>query len=385
MKIIINASGIKSTGVTQVTVSFIRECINFKENDYHIFMSQTVAVELEIADFPSNFIFYTFNSKPFFNIKGLQSWWRHIKLEKEIKPDCVFTVFGPSIWQPKNPHLMGYAYPYYVYPESPFFKTLSLKRRFQIELHKFFYRFYLQRNGKHYVCETKDVSSRLPRYIKCNPDNIYTATNTYSSSFKNFNPSNGSFIPEKKINEFRFVTLSGFQLHKNLTILNEVVPILKNKLNNINVIFLLTVDEKLLKKRITPQAREQIVNLGRIKVIDCPKAYYESDAMFLPTLMECFSANYPEAMKMGKPIITSDLPFATEVCGDAALYFDPLNAIDIADTMIELIMNKSLQKTLISKGYSRLNSFDTPESRAAKYLSICKSISQKNDSRIKFG
>ena len=47
--------------------------------------------------------------------------------------------------------------------------------------------------------------------------------------------------------------------------------------------------------------------------------------MILPTLLESFSATYIEAMFHGKTILTSDLDFARDVCGEAAFYFDPLN------------------------------------------------------------
>jgi hypothetical protein len=39
------------------------------------------------------------------------------KLKNEIKPDCVFTVFGSSYRTSISNHLMGYANPDYVYPE----------------------------------------------------------------------------------------------------------------------------------------------------------------------------------------------------------------------------------------------------------------------------
>ena len=66
-------------------------------------------------------------------------------------------------------------------------------------------------------------------------------------------------------------------------------------------------------------------------VENCPKLYNQADAMFLPTLLETFSASYPEAMKMERPILTSDLDFAKDICGDAALYFNPLDSYDIAN------------------------------------------------------
>ncbi len=379
MKIIINASTLSGTGVTQVSVSFIYECIKHPNNFYYVLLSKTVASQIDQGSFPANFKFYVIEGKPHSLIRGISIRKKLKLLEKEINPDCVFSVFGPSVWTPTSPHLMGYAYPYYVYPESPFFKVINLKSRLKIQVYKTVHKYYLKRNGEYYVCESEDVTSRLPRYLGCEVNRVFTVTNTCNNFFNDFHPDGIKLLPKKKKNEFRFITLSSFATHKNLTILNKVIPLLKKKNPDIEFKFVLTVDEKVLKLRLSKEARENVYNLGRIDVSECPQAYFESDAMFLPTLMECFSASYPEAMKMKKPIITSDLPFATSVCGNAALYFDPLNPEDIADKIRHVYYNKELRQNLTMKGIDQLATFDTAASRAAKYLNLCRTISNRDN------
>jgi glycosyltransferase involved in cell wall biosynthesis len=374
MKLIINCSDIKATGATQVSISFINECLKYPENNYFVFMSRTIGKQITKDSFPLNFKFYEFDDKPFFWGKGLKSWKRLIKLEAEIKPDCVFSVFGPSVWKPEGPHLMGYAYPYYVYPESPFFKIIGIKSRIKIQFHKWFHKYYLERNGKYYVCETNDVANRLPNYIKCETENVYTVTNSFNHFFINYNVSEQLLLPPKGVNEFRLVTLSSFAFHKNLTILNKVIPELIKQCPGTNFKFVLTVDGKLFQERIDDSVKSSILNLGRINASDCPKVYLESDAMFLPTLMECFSASYVEAMQMGKPILTSNLPFAKTVCNDAAIYFDPLNPKEIARQIIELSQDRIKIEEIVKRGKERLATFDTAETRARKYLELCRKI-----------
>ena len=118
-------------------------------------------------------------------------------------------------------------------------------------------------------------------------------------------------------------------------------------------------------------------NLGILKTVDCPAAYASSDALFLPTLIETFSASYPESMKMKKPILTSDLDFAKDVCNDAALFFDPTDPQNIADTIEEIILNKKLYNSLTKKGIKRLNSMEISESRAIKYIDIFNKLKNK--------
>jgi glycosyltransferase involved in cell wall biosynthesis len=96
--------------------------------------------------------------------------------------------------------------------------------------------------------------------------------------------------------------------------------------------------------------------------------------MFLPTLLECFSASYAEAMKLQKPIITSDMGFAHTVCKDAALYANPMDENNIAAKIIELSTSYELQENLVKKGVERLQMFGTSQDRARRYIQICQSL-----------
>ena len=110
---------------------------------------------------------------------------------------------------------------------------------------------------------------------------------------------------------------------------------------------------------------------------DCPKLYNSCDAMFLPSHLECFSASYAEAMKMEKPILTSDLSFAHTVCGNAALYFDNTNPEDISSKIKCLFHDKTLYSKLIKNGTEQLKSYMDSKQRASSYLDICRSIAKR--------
>ncbi len=374
MKLIINASNLKTTGVVQVAVSFITECIRFNSNEYYIFMSKTVSEQISPSRFPANFTFYSIPDYPQHIIKGLRIRRLLAILESKIKPDCVFSVFGPSWWTPKAPNVMGYALAHYLYHESPIFSILSLKERFRIKLLSIVHKYLFKKNGCFYVCETEDASRRLIKFLTCSEDHVFTVSNTYNHYFATFHPSGSLVLPPKSASEFRILIMSTFVTHKNITILNKVIPLLKTQLQEIEVVFILTVDNQVLHEKMSKEVLQSMVNLGRLPVSKCPSLYYECDALFLPTLMECFSANFPEAMIMNKPILTSNLPFCTEVCKDAALYCDPLDPYDIVEKIIRLVKDQNLRDSLVKNGRHRLRSFDTAETRAKKYLEICENI-----------
>lgn len=375
MNLIINTTTLSGTGVTQVAVSFIYECIAFPENTYHVFLGQAVSKEINVKDFPDNFHFYEFEGHPIYGLKGWSIRKRLRQLENEISPDVMFTVFGPACWTPKTKNISGFAKSDLVYPESPLFKKIPFKNVLQIKFTKIMHRFFLKRNGKYFVCETEDMSERLSGFLKVDRSKVFTVSNTYNKYFETESAlGNKKLLPEPGENEYRFLTLASFQIHKNLTVLNEVIPILNKKDFPKDFKFILTVDPAIYEQNFTEEARKRIINLGRIEVKDCPQLYSESDALFLPTLIEAFSANYPEAMKMEIPVVTSNYSFATTICENAALYFDPLDPEDIASKLIQIASDEKLSEQLVENGKERLKVFGNARTRAQRYLEVFKSL-----------
>ena len=76
--------------------------------------------------------------------------------------------------------------------------------------------------------------------------------------------------------------------------------------------------------------------------------------MFLPTLLEVFSASIIEAMYFDMKIVASDFPFNRKVIEDAGLLFKPTNAKDAADKIAEIIGDTELQKKLTERMKEKL-------------------------------
>lgn len=378
MRLIINTSSLFSGGGVQVALSFIEECRNFDKNEYHVFLCPSVEKQIDKSSYPDNFIFYTIERKGNIINNILYLRKKLSSLEKEIKPDCVFTVFGPSYWTPQSSHLLGYALPHYLYPESPYFNNVSYKERVTFILRKITQILFFKKNSIYFHVETQDAQIRLSHLLNCSEENIFVISNTYSQYFDKFKETENFILPKKdKIGTVRFLILSAFYKHKNVGILNQVIPLIKSRID-VDVQFVTTLPTDVFDKAFSDAAKSHIYNFGFIPSKDCPQLYSECDFIFLPTLLECFSANYPEAMKMNMPIVTSDLSFAHSVCGDAALYIDPLDPEDIACKITELINNINLQKQLIKNGQRRLENFPSANERASKYLEICEYIARTN-------
>ncbi len=368
MNIIINTSHQRFGGAVQVALSFINECKLFPEHEYHVFVGSGVGKSLDKSSFPSNFTFYDFDFGVigFSTVKTIQKKLR--PLEEKIKPDVLISTSGPTYYHSKAPQIIGFNLPLYIYPESPFVRKLPMKKKMMLWIKKQFHFYYFKRDAVAYVVQTDDVNRRVKKAL--NTEKVYTVTNTHNQFYNNPTTVTNK-LPDKIGNEFRFLTLTSYYPHKNLELIPKVAQQLE-ALGITNVRFILTLKQEEFKEKLLNH--KFIMNVGPVLPKDCPSLYAECDAMFLPTLAECFSASYPEAMVMKKPIVTTNLGFAKSICGDAALFFEPENAEDASKKIRDVMENKDTYDRLVNFGIAQLKTFDSAHSRAEKYLQICESF-----------
>lgn len=368
MKIIINASLNYVGGGLQVALSFINECIKFTNNSYYVMMGPNVARYIDTSLFPDNFKFYSIPKLKFWKYDSVLS-----NLEAVITPDVVFSIFGPVFWRPKAKHVMGFAMGHYLYPDSPYWAYVSSFSKLVWFLKRKVHFFYFKRDADVFVLETKDAANRLSRLLD---KPCFVVPNTYSSFFLNFLNETISaqtrFLLKKQSN-FYLASVCTPYPHKNLSIIPRVLDVLYSR-GVSNICFILTISEFDYKKIFRGKYADNIVSVGVLPPRDVPYLYTECDATFVPSLLECFTANFPESMIMGKPILASDLSFSHSICEDAALYFNPLDPVDIADKIIQLFENSEIYNSLVEKGYDCLKHFCDSYKRAELYLDICKKV-----------
>jgi glycosyltransferase involved in cell wall biosynthesis len=102
--------------------------------------------------------------------------------------------------------------------------------------------------------------------------------------------------------------------------------------------------------------------------------YENAVAFIFPSLYEGFGLPPLEAMRCGCPVICSNSASIPEICGDAALYFDPTNLSEIRSQIQHLVDNPPTQKLLKQNGVLRAQSF-TWDRAAQSLLTILKEIS----------
>ena len=142
---------------------------------------------------------------------------------------------------------------------------------------------------------------------------VYTVTNYYNHVFdlpENWTRNvNLNLDLNEDLNEndngkmVTMLTVSSTAVHKNLGIMVPVSEYLERVHPDFRFRFVLTCNEAPFP--LPEHLRKHFVFIGKVDVAECPNLYEQADIMFMPTLMECFTATYPEAMRMEVPIVTT--------------------------------------------------------------------------------
>ena len=100
------------------------------------------------------------------------------------------------------------------------------------------------------------------------------------------------------------------------------------------------------------------------------KIIASSYAMVNPSVYEISAHALLTAMKCEVPAIASSTSAVPELCGEAALYFNPANHKSIAEKMMEIFTNEKLRKELIEKGNLQVQKYNWEKSANALWQVI---------------
>jgi glycosyltransferase involved in cell wall biosynthesis len=98
--------------------------------------------------------------------------------------------------------------------------------------------------------------------------------------------------------------------------------------------------------------------LGWIPSNDMVGVYRLAHGVVYPSLFEGWGLPVMEAFRMEIPVACSRIPVLQEQAGDAAIYFDPDNPHEMADTIISLWTNQEVRDRLVSSGRGRAGAID---------------------------
>ncbi|QPQ54427.1 glycosyltransferase [Allosphingosinicella flava] len=261
--------------------------------------------------------------------------------------------FGDVVIPSNVPQIYNFDWPYAVYPDSEVWDRLRWQERLLFSVKQYFFEKYLS-HATVVMAQTDAMKARLEgQYGLSNVVVVPPAVDIPVSD-------NLNWRFEAPDDAFKLIYPANYYPHKNIEILEEVAELLQASGMRTVIMTTLNEDEhpaaKVFLGRCTAKELDSaILNVGRIPEAAVAAFFRSADALLMPTLLETFGLPYAEAMFHGKPILTSDRDFSRAVCGDAAIYFDPLNAKSIADAVIDLIGNKDLYRVLVKQGRERLS------------------------------
>ena len=373
MNILINASNLSGGGGVQVADSICRHLSRFDAHKFIVVFSSAFDRTIDAIQSYDNVIVkkYDYPKSDFKSFLTLRnSYLDNLVLEYAI--ECVYTVFGPMKWKPKCQHVCGFALAHIVMPESPYFMIMDFMQRLNWFIRIKVWELIFRRSSKYFITENPLITKKLQK--KFSHSHVYTITNSYNQVFDDVTLQENLELP--RFDGVTILSIGTNYAHKNLSITKDIAKILKRDYPKIKFRFVLTIQENQFLP-LNEDIRDCFIFIGKVSVNKCPSLYKQSDIAFVPTLLECFSAAYPEAMRMEIPIVTTDLEFANGLCGDAAIYYDALNASDAAHKLYQLMCNSKLRENLIIRGRERLLTFDNNIDRINKVLRLCEEVAKR--------
>lgn len=364
--VLINCSNLHVGGAVAVASSFINSISMKKtlEFDVSILVSTKVMKNLvELGTDISNFRTVTIA-----DFIGISALWKRLD-EKIAGFDLVFTVFGPaySMTSVKN-HIVGFAQPSIIYPNSRAFLKVSMLNRFLMRL-KFGIQKYFFSRAESLVVELEHVKVGLRKMPSFRSKDIYVVNSAVDSVFSDpdrWLPINNTNLQSSVI---KLGLISRNYPHKNIDLLPYIKSALK-KNHNIEAEFFVTFvpDEW---AACTEHFRKTINNVGPLTLAQCPKFYESMDGVVFPSLLECFSAVPIESMLMKKPLFSSDLPFIRDCCKNHANYFKPEDAVSAASVIAEFFAKSSDERTrLIDDAQEFVSLYPSATDRAESYINL---------------
>ena len=354
--ILINGINSKTGGGKSILINYLKLLKNQNENFYYFISPE----DSEFKKYETSYI-KLIKIPALFKTNLLIIFTYYFLLKIIIKLKKIDLIFnhGDLIVPTNVTQLYLFDWPYAIYPESVVWNKMDLKSKIIRKIKLFFFKKEINK-PKSIICQTKTAEARIQKiYRVYNTEIVPNAVSLDNLKEKNLDY-NFEEIDDKNYN---MLYLTYYYPHKNIeSLLGVAKLIIKNNLK-IKIFITISADQgngakELLENINNNNLNKIIINLGPVSMTNVPSLYQQCDALLMPTLLESFSGTYVEAMYHKKTIYTSNLDFAKDVCGDTAIYFNPLDSKDIFNKIFKNFLNKEIITELKEKSILRLNNMN---------------------------
>lgn len=225
--------------------------------------------------------------------------------------------------------------------------------------HRFVYRALLRRalsSASAFVTSSRAVGIELQERCGVPPERITVAPLAADPAFRPLPPDHVAAERARLGLPQRYVLYVGSNRpHKNLPRLLEAwggVP--RERRDGCRLVIAGALDERFAGvPRDAASDAAGIVLLGPVAEADLPSVYGAARLVVHPALHEGFGLTIIEAMACGVAVACSTVASLDEVCGDAALRFDPTDVADMTAAIDRLLTDEPLRARLASDGLAR--------------------------------
>jgi len=227
----------------------------------------------------------------------------------------------------------------------------------------FFYQFYYQYLLKNYankadkiITVSENSALDLREWLKT--ENIEVI---YPGISSEFTPCLGlSDLFHRYQTGRNFILFVGNQRpHKNLFGLLFAYRDLKEKYPDFPCLVVISDADETIKIWLNENfLSEDVKLLSNVPFDDLLLLYSQACFLVFPSLYEGFGFPPAEAMACGCPVVCSSASSLQEVCGSAALYFDPADSASISSAMEKMYFDSGLRSALSEAGKKQVKNFN---------------------------
>ncbi len=367
MKVVINASSAKMGGSANYLTHLLRHLSQLViPHDFTVFLpSETMGRQERV---PENIRLLP--TSVGHRVWWRRAWWEQVTLRRVLRREKANLListgsFGMFRCPVRQLLLVRNALHFSRTYEELFWRRKPLTAKIEFRLRRWLILRSVQ-SADLIMLPTQATLNDLRRYVDVSAQKALV--NPYGVSIENVHPGGVRMgtgkPPPSDSRAFRLLYVSLYSEHKNLSTLLKALPILNRQGGK--VFGLRTTANpgwKLARTTATyredlalaglPEIAKWVEFVGPVEVNQAQQLYRDADIVVFPSLIESFGHPMAEAMAHGLPVVAADTPANREVCGEAAVYFRPLDPGDLAEKIQRVAGSADLWRELSAAGQCR--------------------------------
>jgi glycosyltransferase involved in cell wall biosynthesis len=380
MNILFNCTTNIVGGGLKNSAFFIKKAIEDNNFNWHFAVCRPVYSMLEEWELNLDKAKFTiFENSPSRNVIARKDLKR---LSESLKIDLVYTMAGPAYVKFLCKHLQGISNPYITHAN---WDTFSLRGNILKTL-KFYghvgFQFLNTLKSSDYVFQTEYAKDTFKKRSKIKERRLNVIPNAFDLSLRDYFNQETNTIQNSKESEITILCPGAGYIHKGFQFVPEIAYQLQ-RISDKKFKFVLTLpfDSQLwlhIKSEIERlNLKECIINHGPYKYTNLKNLLKTCNIVFVPSLLETFSASYLEAMCAKKKLEAADKNFAREVCRNYATYTNPQDGVRTAKAINEIFSNINVTKEELEISNEILSNYGNQDQRFDKIIALINNLISK--------